>query len=198
MPFDRASPASRPVVRLRVLCGGLLAAAVLTACSLAGRASTAIAPPARAADCTAVAFAAPTDGAGSAPSSPQPIGPARGSATPLGQLRHAILLSQPRSAELPNARVLLDAVLAADTVEAVQLHPLARLLAAQLAERQRLEAETGRLAQQLERTGQQLKDSRRQAEALQDKLDALAAIEDKLPARVQAPPPPEIPDRRSP
>jgi len=67
------------------------------------------------------------------------------------------------------------------------LQPLARLLAEQLQERQRLENTAERLTQQLERAGQQLKDSQKQGEQLQEKLDALTEIERTLSARPTAP-----------
>lgn len=111
-----------------------------------------------------------------------------GSASPLGQIKQAMLLSHPQgNTNLPRALSLLEAINASDRPEAVTLQPLARLLAEQLQERQRLESTAERLTQQLERTGQQLKDSQKQGELLQEKLDALTEIERTLPARPTAP-----------
>lgn len=115
-------------------------------------------------------------------------------ATPLHQLRLAMLLSHPPGGgNLPRAISLLDAIGASDKPEAIALQPLARLLADQLQERQRLEHTAERLTQQLERTGQQLKDSQKEGQLLQEKLDALTEIERTLPAPPATPaalPPP--------
>lgn len=119
---------------------------------------------------------------------------------PLILVRQAMLLSHPRSVpNLPRAQALLDAVLAQSSADATALHPLARLLADELAERQRAAVAAERLALQLERTGQQLKESQRHSEALQAKLDALAEIERMLPVRppAAAPSPPAVPERRT-
>jgi hypothetical protein len=121
--------------------------------------------------------------------------------SPLNQVLQAIALAQPQGGNLPRALALLDAVEASEQPEAVALRPLARLLADQYAERQRLEATAQRLTHQLERTGQQLKESQRQAEQLQEKLDALAEIERSLAPRpatnsTSLPSPPT--ERRSP
>lgn len=114
--------------------------------------------------------------------------PSGGNTSPLGQIKQAILLSHPQgNTNLPRALSLLEAINASDKPEAVSLQPLARLLAEQLQERQRLENTAERLTQQLERTGQQLKDSQRQGEQLQEKLDALTEIERTLPARPTVP-----------
>lgn len=117
-----------------------------------------------------------------------------GGATPLHQLRLAMLLSHPPGGgNLPRAMSLLDAIGASDKPQAVALQPLARLLADQLQERQRLEHTAERLTQQLERTGQQLKDSQKEGQLLQEKLDALTEIERTLPAPPATPaalPPP--------
>lgn len=120
--------------------------------------------------------------------------------TPLVLVRQAMLLSHPRSvANLPRAQALLDAVLAQTSADATALHPLARLLADQLAERRQAAAAVERLGLQLERTGEQLKESERHSEALQAKLDALAEIERTLPVRppAAAPSAPPAPERRT-
>jgi hypothetical protein len=121
-------------------------------------------------------------------------------ATPLHQLRLTMLLSHPPGGgNLPRAMSLLDAIGASDKPQAVALQPLARLLADQLQERQRLEHTAERLTQQLERTGQQLKDSQKEGQLLQEKLDALTEIERTLPAPPVAPaalPPPQT-ERRN-
>ena len=89
----------------------------------------------------------------------------------------AIVLSQPGSAaDLPRARALLDAVMSADDDDARAVHPLARLLADDLLERERL----GRL---LERLDVRLQASEQARAAMQKKLEALTEIERSLPAR---------------
>lgn len=89
----------------------------------------------------------------------------------------AMVLSQPGSAaDLPRARALLDAVLTADDDDARAVHPLARLLADDVLERERL----GRL---LERLDVRLQASEQARAALQTKLDELTEIERSLPAR---------------
>lgn len=121
-------------------------------------------------------------------------------ATPLAQMRQAMLLSHPQgSYNLSRAITLLEAVATSDKADAVALRPLARLLAEQLQERQRLENTAERLTQQLERAGQQLRDSQKQGEQLQEKLDALTEIERTLPARPAAPaaPQPSATERRN-
>ncbi len=100
----------------------------------------------------------------------QPVSPAQ-------QLRLAMLLGHSRTpADLARAIALLDGVLRGSAPAAVALHPLARVLADHYGERQRLE-------QQAERNAQQLRESQRRAADLQDKLDALADIERSLPPR---------------
>jgi len=119
--------------------------------------------------------------------------------TPHVLVRQAILLSQPNGAtNIPRALALLGTVAAQRTPDALALHPLVRLLADQLLERQRLEATAARLTQQLERAGQQLKESQRLGEQLQEKLDALTEIERTLPAPpagAPSAPPPTSPRR---
>jgi hypothetical protein len=89
----------------------------------------------------------------------------------------AIVLSQPGSAaDLPRARALLDAVMSADDDDARAVHPLARLLADDLLERERL----GRL---LERLDVRLQASEQARAAMQKKLEELTEIERSLPAR---------------
>ena len=96
---------------------------------------------------------------------------------PNTQLRTAMVLGHPRGPlDLTKALGLLDAVMKSTDPAAVALQPLARLLADNYAERQRLET-------QLEKQAQQLKDSQRKAAELQDKIDSLADIERTLPQR---------------
>lgn len=125
-----------------------------------------------------------------------------GAVTPLAALQQALLASRPPGGNLPRSLSLLDAVVNTEHREARPLQPVARMLAEQLLERQRLEATNERLTLQLERTGQQLKESQRQADQLREKLEALAEIERTLPGRppaaapAEAPAPP--PERRTP
>ena len=96
------------------------------------------------------------------------------------QLRMAMLLGNPRGQpDLAKALNLLDAVLKSSDPVAVGLQPLARLLADNFGERQKLEI-------QFDKQGQQLKDSQRKAAELQEKIDNLADIERTLPQRPRA------------
>lgn len=93
------------------------------------------------------------------------------------QIRLALLLAQSKTGngDLAKAQALLENLLKANDAAAQALHPLARLLAEHLAERQRLES-------QIERQGVQLKDSQRKVQELQEKIDRLAEIERSLPS----------------
>lgn len=103
--------------------------------------------------------------------------------TPGTQVRIAMLHGHSRGQpDLAKAVSLLEGVLKSTDPAAVNLHPLARLLADNYADRQRLEA-------QLDRQGQQLKDSQRKASELQEKIDSLADIERTLPQRPRTAPP---------
>ena len=115
------------------------------------------------------------------PSQPVPVEPRSNAAE--RQLQQAMQAAHPRTGNPARARTLLEALLAAGDDASRALHPYARALLDQLAERQRLDAANLRLTQQLERTGQQLKDSQQRGEDLQRKVDALADIERTMPAR---------------
>jgi len=100
--------------------------------------------------------------------------------SPNTQLRLAMLFGYPRAQQdMPRAMTQLDLVLKSNDPAAVALHPLARILADNYAERQRMDA-------YLERQGQQLKESQRKAVELQEKIDDLADIERTLPQRPRA------------
>ena len=100
--------------------------------------------------------------------------------TPNNQVRTAMVLGHPRGQQdLTKALALLEGVLKSADPAAPGLHPLARLLADNYAERQKLET-------QFEKQGQQLKDSQRKAVELQEKIDSLAEIERTLPQRPRA------------
>ena len=100
--------------------------------------------------------------------------------TPNTQVRIAMVLGHPRGQQdLTKALALLEGVLKSADPAALGLHPLARLLADNYAERQKLET-------QLEKQGQQLKESQRKAVELQEKIDSLAEIERTLPQRPRA------------
>lgn len=93
------------------------------------------------------------------------------------QLRLALALSQTRQLhDLVRAQELLQRILANGNEEARPLHPLARLLAARLAEQRRVE-------DMLDRQNQQARDLQRRLEQTQDKLDALKEIERSLSSR---------------
>lgn len=100
--------------------------------------------------------------------------------TSANQVRMAMVLGLAHGQqELTKALSLLDGVLKSTELDAVSLHPLARLLAENYGERQKLEA-------QVDKQEQQLKESRRKAAELQEKIDELADIERTLPQRPRA------------
>ena len=114
-----------------------------------------------------------------------------GAHTATGQIRLAMLQGQPRTTtDLVKAQALLDNVLRSSSPEAASLHPLARILAVNFQERQKLDTQNDKLTQQLkasemqnDRLAQQLKASQQHTDELQEKLDALANIERSLPVR---------------
>jgi hypothetical protein len=205
-PELRLSP-FRPRAARRRLTSGLLAAIVVAGCAPLEAGPGALGdPPALGAarpDAaqSAIAYYVSTRGYAAADLARERTALAGKTESPATQLRLAMLLGQPRGGtNLPRALTLLDAVLAAGQPEARALHPVARLLADQIQERQRLEATAERLTQQLERTGQQLRESQRHGDQLKEKLDALTEIERTLPARppATAVPPAVPPERRLP
>lgn len=101
------------------------------------------------------------------------------STTPEAQMRLALLHAQTKGGDVARAQTLLDSLLKSNSSEARSLQPMARLLAEQLAERQRLES-------QLERQGVLLKESQRKVQELQEKIDRLAEIERSLPSTNRA------------
>lgn len=109
-------------------------------------------------------------------------------ATPNIQIRQAMLLGHPRSGlDSGRALALLEGLLKSSDPAAVELQPLARLLADQYAERLRLDSQLDRQGGQLkesQRKAQELQESQRKAQELQEKLDSLADIE-----RTLTPPP---------
>jgi len=101
-------------------------------------------------------------------------------ATPNTQVRMAMILGHSRGQQdFTKALSLLETVLKSGEADAVSLHPLARLLAENFGERQKLEA-------QVEKQAQQLKESQRKVAELQEKIDELADIERTLPQRSRA------------
>lgn len=101
-------------------------------------------------------------------------------ATPNTQLRQAMLAGHPRAAQdLTKAIALLDGILKSSDPAALSLQPLARLLADNYLERQKLDV-------QVERQGLQLKESQRKSVELQEKIDGLADIERTLPQRTHS------------
>jgi hypothetical protein len=91
-----------------------------------------------------------------------------------------VLLQMRGPGDIVRANQLLQRVQAEDSREARALHPLARLVAAQLAEQRKVE-------EQAERNAQQLRDAQRRADQMQDRLDALRAIERARPNRPTTP-----------
>jgi hypothetical protein len=99
------------------------------------------------------------------------------SQTPESQIRMAMLLGQTRGpTDLARALKLLDGALKSADPAAVGLRPLARVLTNHYQERQRLEMQNEKLAQQS-------KDAQRRSSELQEKLDAMADIERSIPVR---------------
>ncbi|HUG25374.1 hypothetical protein [Piscinibacter sp.] len=89
----------------------------------------------------------------------------------------ALLLGQTRNnGDLARALALLDGLLRSSAPEAAPWQPLARLVAAQLAEQRRIE-------EQLERQNQQARENQRRVDQLSQKLEALKAIERSLTTR---------------
>lgn len=101
------------------------------------------------------------------------------SATRLMQL--ALALAQSRTGgNGVRAQALLQRVLGQNDPDALALHPLARLLSAQLADARRADELN-------ERQGQQLRDAQRRIDHLNDRLEALRAIERSVPSRPAGP-----------
>lgn len=93
------------------------------------------------------------------------------------QIRTAMLLGLTRGPQdLGRAIVLLEAIVKSRDPAAIALHPLARLLAENYTERQKLDAQGERLLVQAQ-------DSQRRASELQEKIDRLTEIERTLPSR---------------
>lgn len=107
-------------------------------------------------------------------------------------LELALALAQTRNpGDLTRAIGLVDPVARSAAPEFQPWQPVARLIAARLAEQRRLE-------EQVERQAQQLRESQRNVQQLNEKLEALKAIERSLNNRapaavVPAPPPPAPP-----
>ena len=94
----------------------------------------------------------------------------------------ALLLAQTRNnGDLSRALGVLDGLLRSTAPEAAPFQPLARLVAARLADQRRLE-------EQVERQNQQARDNQRRIEQLNEKLEALKAIERSLTTRPAAGP----------
>ena len=100
---------------------------------------------------------------------------------PLDQLQLALALSQLRQTpELMRAQELLSRLLANTDAQAQALHPLARLLAARYGEQRRLE-------DLLDKQNQQTRDVQRRLEQTHERLEALKAIERSLISRPHTP-----------
>ena len=100
--------------------------------------------------------------------------------SPLRQMQLAIALNLARTpANVARSQALLQRVLAQNQAQAQSLHPLARMMLAQL-------AETRRLEDQLERQNQQTKEANRRIDQLNDRLEALRALERSLVIRPAA------------
>ena len=96
------------------------------------------------------------------------------------QVRMAMLLGHPRAQQdLSRAIALLENALKSTDPTSIGLQGLARLMADNYIERQKIEAH-------LDRQGQQLKENQRKLVELQEKIDGLADIERTLPQRPRA------------
>jgi hypothetical protein len=110
--------------------------------------------------------------------------------SPLRATQLALALGQSRTtANTARAQALLQRVQADPSSEATGLQPLARLLAAQLAEQRRVD-------EQAERQTQQLRDAQRRIDQLNERLEAVRAIERSLPGPARRPDPPLNHERR--
>jgi len=110
-----------------------------------------------------------------------PAGPAK-------QIRQAMVIGHPRGqSDSARALALVEQTLRSNEPNAVELHPLAQLLADHYGERMRLDNERLRQEGALERQGQLLKESQRKTQELQEKLKGLADIERSLSPRPGAP-----------
>ena len=97
--------------------------------------------------------------------------------TPVRAMQLALALAHSRNGgNAGRAQSLLQRVLAQPDGEAPQLHGLARLLAAQLAEQRRID-------EQAERQQQQLREAQRRIEQLNERLEAVRAIERSVPSQ---------------
>lgn len=104
-------------------------------------------------------------------------------ASPANQLRLAMLLGHPRTAQdLNRALGLLDSLMKSPDPVAQSLYPLARLLADNYNERLKIDAQAEKQGAQLK---EQLKESQRKTLELQEKLNGLADIERTLPPRAR-------------
>ena len=100
-----------------------------------------------------------------------------GGDTGLGIMQASLLLAQARGpANTARAQMLVQRLLARSDAQSRTLHPLARLLAAQLSESRRAD-------EQNERQAQLLRETQRRAEQLNERLEAVRAIERSLPSR---------------
>lgn len=102
---------------------------------------------------------------------------------PVPAMQLALALAQSRTAaNQARAQTLLQRVLAQQDAQAQPLHPLARLLAAQLADQRRLD-------EQAEKQAQQLREAQKRIEQLNERLEAVRAIERSLPTQRNGAPP---------
>lgn len=103
-----------------------------------------------------------------------------GGNTALGIMQLSLALAQARSASSnARAQMLLQRLLGRDDEQARLLHPLARLLSAQLSESKHSD-------ELLDRQAQLLRDAQRRIEQLNERLEAVRAIERSVPSRPAA------------
>lgn len=200
--------------------GGLLAAALLTGCTLAAAPkltpdatpTTATPPAASPGNPASPALAAPNRAAPvpasegllqalayadrvrtlSAAELGQEVARLNHPVVPVDQLQLALALSQLRqTSELIRAQELLTRLLANTDAQAQALHPLARLLAARYGEQRRLE-------DLLEKQNQQTREVQRRLEQTHERLEALKAIERSLISRPHTPAAPAPANRARP
>lgn len=100
-----------------------------------------------------------------------------GGDTGMGIMQASLLLAHARGpANTARAQMLLQRLLGRGDAQSRTLHPLARLLAAQLSESRRADEHN-------ERQAQLLRETQRRAEQLNERLEAVRAIERSLPSR---------------
>lgn len=210
MPPDSLAATADPRPRGSILALALALAAAVHGCaapgdSMAQRAAREPVPltaPAAPAPIATPAMPAPVDGVLGYADRIRSLPPAElaqeiarltdGADSPIRLMELAFALGQSRvPSNIMRAQVLVQRVLARDDAQARRLHPLARLVSAQLADARRAD-------EQIEKHAQQLRDAQRRIEQLNGRLEAVRAIERSVSARPPAAAPAPAPAASSP